>query len=162
MHKIFTPAGHQTIEHRPKKDDLDINTLLTILLTCYPNGRPTVLKLGNMGLAWDYAENPASHHLLVNMFHGIVRFRLSGILSLGPVQKQLQFEVAAIFCLHVVSQYTPGCSLMPDILELCTSLISIGSAMAHLVWMWINAGHAVGWVVLILYALIYIDMYAYL
>ena len=51
---------------------------------------------------------------------------------------------------------------MPDILEQCTSLISIGSAMPHLVWMWINAGHAVGWVVLLLYALIYLDMYDYL
>ena len=63
---------------------------------------------------------------------------------------------------HRLQQTTPGCSPMPDILEQCTSLISIGSAMAHLVWMWINAGHAVGWVVLILYALIYIDMYDYL
>ena len=71
MHKIFTPAGQQTIEHRQKENDLDLNTLLTILLTCYPNGRPTVLKLGNMGLAWDYAENLANHHLFVKMFHVI-------------------------------------------------------------------------------------------
>ena len=42
---------------------------------------------------------------------------------------------------------TPGCSPMPDILEQCTSPISIGSAMPHLVWLWINAGLAVGWVV---------------
>ena len=35
MHKIFTPAGQQTIEHRPEENDLDINSLLTILLTCY-------------------------------------------------------------------------------------------------------------------------------
>ena len=41
----FTPADRQTIEQRQKENDLDINTLLSILLTCYPNGRPTVPKL---------------------------------------------------------------------------------------------------------------------
>ena len=83
MHKIFTPAGQQTIEHRQKENDVDINTLLTIILTCYPNGRPIVLKLGNMGLAWDYAENPANHHLFVNMFHLILNFRFIWNLGLS-------------------------------------------------------------------------------
>ena len=67
MRQIFTPADRQTIEHRQKENDLDISTLLSILLTHYPNGRPTVPKLGNMGLAWGYAENPANHHRFVNM-----------------------------------------------------------------------------------------------
>ena len=69
MCHIFTPADQQIIEHRQKENDLDISTLLSILLTCYPNGQPAVPKLGNMGLAWGYAENPANHHHFVNMLH---------------------------------------------------------------------------------------------
>jgi len=67
MRQIFTPAERQTLEHRQRQNDLDINSLLSILLTRYPNGRPTVPKLGNLGLAWDFAENPANHHRFVNM-----------------------------------------------------------------------------------------------
>jgi len=33
MCQIFTPAAQQTLEHRRRKNDLDINTLLSILLT---------------------------------------------------------------------------------------------------------------------------------
>jgi hypothetical protein len=57
------------LEYRWRENDLDINTLLSILLTCYPNGWPTVPKLGNMGLAWNFAENPGNHHCFVNMLH---------------------------------------------------------------------------------------------
>jgi len=35
---------------------------------------------------------------------------------------------------------------MPYTLEQCTLFISIGSAIVHFVWMWINAQLAVGWV----------------
>lgn len=67
MRQIFTPSDRQVLEHRRRENDLDINTLLSILLTRYPNGRPTVPKLGNMGLAWYFAENPENHHRFVNM-----------------------------------------------------------------------------------------------
>ena len=67
MCQIFTPAAQQTLEHRRRENDLDINTLLSILLTHYPNGRPTVPRLGNMQLVWDFSENPANHHRFINM-----------------------------------------------------------------------------------------------
>ena len=67
MHQIFTPMDQQTLEHRRRENDLDINTLLSILLTRYPNGRTTVPRLGNIQLVWDFAENPANHHRFVNM-----------------------------------------------------------------------------------------------
>ena len=69
MRQIFTPPDRQELKHRRRQNYLDINTLLSILLTCYPNGQPTVPKLGNMGLAWDFAENPGNHHRFVNMLH---------------------------------------------------------------------------------------------
>ncbi|KAF8812873.1 hypothetical protein BYT27DRAFT_7085902 [Phlegmacium glaucopus] len=67
MCQIFTPMDQQTLEHRRRENDLDINTLLSILLTHYPNGRPTVPRLGNMQLVWDFAENPANHHHFISM-----------------------------------------------------------------------------------------------
>ena len=48
---IFTIIDQQTLEHRQKRNNLDIDTMLSTLLTQYPNGQPTVPKLGNMGLA---------------------------------------------------------------------------------------------------------------
>ena len=65
MRQIFTPP--QALEHRRQENDLDINSLLSILLTRYPNGRPRVPKLGNMGLVWDFVENPGNHHRFINM-----------------------------------------------------------------------------------------------
>ena len=56
MRQIFTPMDQQTLEHRRRENDLDINTLLSILLTRYPNGRTTVPRLGNIQLVWDFAE----------------------------------------------------------------------------------------------------------
>jgi hypothetical protein len=67
MRQIFTPAEQQALESRRRQNNLDISILLSILLTCYPNGRPTVPKLGNLGLAWQFAQNPANHHCFVNM-----------------------------------------------------------------------------------------------
>ena len=68
MHQIFTPMDQQTLEHRQRENDLDINTLLSILLTWYPNGQTTVPQLGNIQLVWDFAENPANHHHFISMF----------------------------------------------------------------------------------------------
>ena len=51
MHQIFTITDRQTLEHRQKGNNLDIDTMLSTLLTQYPNGQPTVPKPGNMGLA---------------------------------------------------------------------------------------------------------------
>lgn len=68
MRQIFTPAKEQALEQR-QRQNLDISTLLSILLTCYPNGWLTIPKLGNLGLAWDFAQNPANHHCFVNMLH---------------------------------------------------------------------------------------------
>ena len=48
---IFPIIDQQTLEHRQKGNNLDIDTMLSTLLTQYPNGQPTVPKLGNMGLA---------------------------------------------------------------------------------------------------------------
>jgi hypothetical protein len=67
MRQIFTPLDQQVLEYRQRENDLDINTLLSILITRYPNGRPTVPKLGNMGLAWNFAEDPGNHHHFVHM-----------------------------------------------------------------------------------------------
>jgi hypothetical protein len=67
MRQIFTHPDRQTLERRQRENDLDIHNLLSILLTRYPNGRPSVPKLGNMGLAWEFAENPENHHRFTNM-----------------------------------------------------------------------------------------------
>jgi hypothetical protein len=67
MRQIFTPMDRQTLEHRQRQNNLDINTLLSILLTRYPNGRTAVPRLGNMQLVWDFAENPANHHRFISM-----------------------------------------------------------------------------------------------
>ena len=38
MHQIFTITDQQTLEHRQKGNNLDIDTMLSTLLTQYPNG----------------------------------------------------------------------------------------------------------------------------
>jgi hypothetical protein len=35
--------------------------------THYLQGRSPVLKLGNIDLAWEYAQSPADHHCFINM-----------------------------------------------------------------------------------------------
>jgi len=41
--------------------------VLTILLTCYLNGRHHVAKQGNLHIAWEYAQNPADHHRFISL-----------------------------------------------------------------------------------------------
>ena len=48
MWEVFRPA--------------DQHSLVCILLTYYPNRPTTILKSGNMHLAWDLMQNPACHN----------------------------------------------------------------------------------------------------
>jgi len=47
--------------------DLDMRILQEIRTTRYLRGRSPVLKLGNIDLAWEYAQSPADHHRFINM-----------------------------------------------------------------------------------------------
>jgi len=67
MWGIFTPANQQSIELIRKQNNVDIIALLLILLTRYPNGRTTVPKSRNIHLAWDFAENSATHDRFINI-----------------------------------------------------------------------------------------------
>jgi len=67
MQEVFTPADQHSIELMQHQNDLDINALLSILLTRYPNGCTKVQKAGNIHLAWDFMQNPAHHNCFTNM-----------------------------------------------------------------------------------------------
>ena len=64
---IFTPANQQSIQLMHRQNDVDIIALLSILLTRYPNSQTMVPKLGNLHLAWDFAQNPVHHDWFINM-----------------------------------------------------------------------------------------------
>ena len=65
--QIFTPAERRTIEHMRQESMLDLNSLIAILSSRYPNGRHAVLRAGNLHIAWEYAQNPSDHHRFINM-----------------------------------------------------------------------------------------------
>ncbi|KDR82166.1 hypothetical protein GALMADRAFT_60335 [Galerina marginata CBS 339.88] len=67
MREVLRPADQQRIELMREQNDLDINSMLSILLTRYPNGRTTVPKSGNIHLAWEFMQNPAHHDRFINM-----------------------------------------------------------------------------------------------
>lgn len=46
---------------------MDITALKHISQTRYLNGRPKVLKLGNIELCWAYADEPEHHHRFIHM-----------------------------------------------------------------------------------------------
>ena len=47
LREVFRPADQQSLEAIRKQNGLDVNALLSILLTCYPNRRTAVPKSGN-------------------------------------------------------------------------------------------------------------------
>ncbi|KAF7367676.1 DDE Tnp4 domain-containing protein [Mycena sanguinolenta] len=57
----------KTAEEHAERLGLDIATLIAIAQTRYLNGRPPVLKIGNLHLAWAYAQSPSDHQRFVNM-----------------------------------------------------------------------------------------------
>jgi hypothetical protein len=66
--QIFTPIERRTIEHMYQESMLDLDALIAILGSRYPNGRRhNVPKIGNVHLAWEYAQNPSDHHRFINM-----------------------------------------------------------------------------------------------
>lgn len=119
MHQIFTPMDQQTLEHRRRENDLDINTLLSILLTRYPNGRTTVPRLGNIQLVWDFAENPANHHRFVNMLRvtPLVFQTILTLIEQHPIftnnsnNSQTSVEQQLAITLFQMGQYGNGASI---------------------------------------------------
>ena len=119
MHQIFTPMDQQTLEHRRRENDLDINTLLSILLTRYPNGRTTVPRLGNIQLVWDFAENPANHHHFVNMLRvtPLVFQTILTLIEQHPIftnnsnNSQMSVEQQLAITLFQMGQYGNGASI---------------------------------------------------
>ena len=67
MREVFWPADQQSLEVIREQNGLDVNALLSILLTRYPNGQTTVPKSGNMHLAWDFMQDSAHHNRFTNM-----------------------------------------------------------------------------------------------
>jgi hypothetical protein len=65
--QIFTPVERRTIEHMRQESMLDLNSLIAILSSRYPNGRHAVPRAGNLHIAWEYAQNPSDHHRFINM-----------------------------------------------------------------------------------------------
>lgn len=49
------------------QSQLDFSILMSVLLCRYLHERVSVQKLGNIHLAWEYAQDPAHHHRFVNM-----------------------------------------------------------------------------------------------
>ncbi|KAF8816058.1 hypothetical protein BYT27DRAFT_7221782 [Phlegmacium glaucopus] len=65
--QLFTPPERRTIKHMRQESMLDLDSLIAILSSCYPNGRHRVPKAGDLHLAWEYAQNPSDHHHFINM-----------------------------------------------------------------------------------------------
>ena len=63
--QIFTPVERQTIEHMRQESMLDLNSLIAILSSCYPNGRHAVPRAGNLHIAWEYAQIPQTITVLL-------------------------------------------------------------------------------------------------
>jgi hypothetical protein len=62
---LFTPSTD--LEDLCRQHELDLRTILAIKNTRYIHGQPPVLKLGNLGLAWEFAQSPFDHKRFVNM-----------------------------------------------------------------------------------------------
>ncbi|KAJ3505380.1 hypothetical protein NLJ89_g7453 [Agrocybe chaxingu] len=68
LRDVLTPRDRHSVEQALANSDTDMNALLAILLTRYPNGRDNpVPKEGNIHLAWRFSQNPAHHHRFVQM-----------------------------------------------------------------------------------------------
>jgi hypothetical protein len=65
--QIFTPAERRTIEQMRQESTLDLNSLIAILGSHYPNGWHAVPRARNLHIAWEYAQNPSDHHCFINM-----------------------------------------------------------------------------------------------
>ncbi|KAF8800519.1 hypothetical protein BYT27DRAFT_7041428, partial [Phlegmacium glaucopus] len=65
--QLFTPPKRRTIKHMRQESMLDLDSLIAILSSRYPNGQHRVPKAGNLHLAWEYAQNPSDYHRFINM-----------------------------------------------------------------------------------------------
>lgn len=62
---VMFPA--KTLDKLVRELALDMETIKVIVQTRYLNGRPPVLKAGNLHLAWEYAQSPQDHHRFIQM-----------------------------------------------------------------------------------------------
>jgi len=62
---LFTPA--MDLEDLCRQHDIDMRAIHAIKHTRYLRGRSPVLKLGNLSLAWEFAQSPSDHKRFVNM-----------------------------------------------------------------------------------------------
>lgn len=65
LRDLFTPANN--VEETCQTLNIDIESIIAIRRTRYLQGRPSVIKLGNIDLAWVYAQTPSDHKRFVNM-----------------------------------------------------------------------------------------------
>ncbi|KAJ7041727.1 hypothetical protein C8F04DRAFT_905846, partial [Mycena alexandri] len=75
----------ETAQEHAEQLGFDIATLIAIAQTRYINGRPPVLKMGNLHLAWAYAQSPSDHQRFINMLRvtpEVFRFVLNLVLNL--------------------------------------------------------------------------------
>ena len=63
----MTPSSTLDIAEACIQLQNDIEMFRKIQDTCYLNPQTSVPKDGSMHLAWDYAKDPAHHHLFVQM-----------------------------------------------------------------------------------------------
>jgi hypothetical protein len=62
---LFTPSDN--VEEICQNLNTDIESIIAIRNTRYLRGRPPLIKLGNLDLAWAYARNPSDHKHFINM-----------------------------------------------------------------------------------------------
>ena len=68
LRDLFNPLDDlDDLEALCQQFELDIRILNEIRTSRYLRGRSPVLKLGNIHLAWEYAQNPRDHERFVNM-----------------------------------------------------------------------------------------------
>ena len=65
LRDLFTPA--MDLEDLCRQHDIDMRAIHAIKHTRYLRGRSPVLKLGNLSLAWEFAQSPSDHKRFVNM-----------------------------------------------------------------------------------------------
>ena len=130
LQDFLTPLND--LEELCNRFDLDMRILQEIRTTRYLRGRSLVLKLGNIDLAWEYAQSPADHHRFINMLrvspevfdvilsfiHDNPVFHNNSNNPQAPVQTQL---AVMLYCL---GRYGNGASL-EDVAQ--TAGISEGS-----------------------------------
>jgi len=65
LRDLFTPSDN--VEDTYRNLGVDIESIMKIKKTRYLRGRRPVIKLGNLNLAWEYAQSPSDHKRFVNM-----------------------------------------------------------------------------------------------